>query len=954
MDPERWTQVDKLLQSALERPPDERDAFLRRACAGDEALEGEVRSLLSSQQEAGSFLESPAMLVAARALGRQQSRNQMKPGAKIGPYQIEGLLGAGGMGEVYRATDSRLGRPVAIKLLSTHVADESARRRFQQEAKTAGSLNHPHILTVFDVGEIGDRQYLVSEYVDGGTLRNWLQVKKPTCRQTVNLMIGVADGLACAHEAAILHRDIKPDNILVSSNGYAKLADFGLAKLLERSDATEMTQTISAETKSGVILGTIAYMSPEQAAGRPVDARGDVFSFGIVLFEMLTGRRPFESKNTLELVQQIIHQPAPPLGSLRPDLPVAMRLVVDKALEKDPADRYQSMRDLVVDLRRLSREKQDVQPSGPTATRHSRVSFSTAGVIALAFGLGVTAWMFKLGESVWPPTHFRPLATESAEETWPAWSPDGKAVAYLADVKGAKQVFTRNVGSAGAVQLTHSPKNCGKPFWHPSSNRIYYSSERHLWSIGAAGGESEIVNQHADAGAISPDGKTLAIVRGQQDGKLWLVSTQDGQEQEYRQGPFPETFRDSYVLAFSPDGSKIGIGFNIDSGSGYQFWILPFPSGKPWRAIPANAGYRIASAFSWMPDSRHIVIDADIPGIQGSHLYLVDTRGDRVVPITSGTVDESQPSVSPDGKTIAFTSGGTDFDLIDSPLEGGQLRTLLATSRIEFMPDWSSTGSQYVYITNANGTDEIWLRSREDGWARPVVAMGATGIPPWHQLSDPQFSRDGTRVLYLVLGNDHTVWVSNLADARPVRLDLESTDQHGPSWSPDGNWISYFRRQAGKWEIAKAPVGGGKAVTLMQADFSFATVWSPSGEWIAFYNAGGLQLISPDGKFHKVLDATVPEACCRRFGFSNDGATMYHLRRGARSWEVVSIDVRTAEQKKVSELAVPLTADLQGFSLNPNGKSFATSLGTTRQDIWLVEDFELRRYWWPFGGNRHQ
>jgi Tol biopolymer transport system component len=960
MTPEQWRDIERIYNDAIQKPETEREAFLADACGSDTALRSRIRALLAQPTEAG-FLDQPAWERASELLAGA-SHEDVKPGAKIGPYRIEGLLGSGGMGEVYRATDTRLNRPVAIKFLSTHVADESARRRFQQEAKTAGSLNHPHILTVLDVGEMDHRQYLVSEYVDGGTLRTWLQTKKPTWRQTVNLLIGVADGLACAHASAILHRDIKPDNILLSSNGYAKLADFGLAKLLERSNDTELTQTISAGTKSGVIVGTIAYMSPEQAAGQPVDERGDIFSFGIVLFEMLTGKRPFESKNSLELVQQIIHQPAPLIGDRRPDLPAALQLVVDKALEKDSADRYQSMRDLVVDLRRLSREKHDAQAVGPAPARRSRAWLPLTAVIALTLGLALATWISNRDEPLARRARFRPLATEAAEQTWPAWSSDGKAIAYLADVNGVKQVFTRSLGSPIAVQLTKSRVNCGTPFWHPSATRIYYTSQRQLWSIGAAGGEPEIVDRHADGGTISPDGRTLAIIRGRDNqaeagttefGHLWLVSTQDGREQQYQQPPFPKTFREYFAIAFSPDGSKIGIAFNVQSGSGgYEFWVLPFPAGKPRRAIPSSAPYGMVSGFSWMPDSRHIVLDAEIPDIQGSHIYSIDTEGDQVFPITSGTADESQPSVSPDGRRMTFASGGKDYDLVEFPLEGGAARTLLATSRTEYRADWSPTGRQYVYVTNANGNHEIWLRSLEDGWARPVVAVGAEGIPPWRGFRDVSFSPDGTRITYVVESKDHMVWISNLAGARPVRLDSETSDQHGPSWSPDGNWVAYFRMRAKIWEIAKAPVGGGMAVTLMPTGFSYATAWSPSGQWIGFDNGDGLQLVSPDGKSHKVLDKSENGACCNRFGFSKDGATVYLIRRGPRNWEIVSFDVATAAQKRVFELAVPVSADLQGFSLNPNGKSFATSLGTTRHDIWLVEDFARSSGWWPFGGAR--
>src|SRR5262245_15574589 len=252
------------------------------------------------------------------------------------------------MGVVYRAIDTKLNRTVAIKLLSVGRTDRGSIRRFHNEAQTASSLNHPHIVTVHDVGEHGGADYIVSELVDGGTLEDWAAAaRRRTWRQSVELLIGVADGISAAHAAQVLHRDIKPSNILIGSNGYAKLADFGLAKLFEPSGSGART------TRTGVVVGTIAYMSPEQTTGLPLDARSDVFSFGIVLYELLSGKRPFDGANDLETLKAIAHATPDPLPA---DMPEALRNVVDKALEKDPAERYQTMRDLVVDLRRVVRK----------------------------------------------------------------------------------------------------------------------------------------------------------------------------------------------------------------------------------------------------------------------------------------------------------------------------------------------------------------------------------------------------------------------------------------------------------------------------------------------------------------------------------------------------------------------------------------------------------------------
>ena len=302
---------------------------------------------------------------------------------QIGPYRIEAPLGEGGMGVVYRAFDTKLNRPVAIKFLSGHLGDADARRRFQREAQTASSLNHPHIVTVHDAGEFEGRQYLVTEFVDGGTLKDWWNAKKRSWREVVELLTGAADGLAAAHAAGILHRDIKPANILVAKNGYAKLADFGLAKLDEHLSPNDQTITLTEGlTQPGMLVGTIAYMSPEQAAGKPLDARSDLFSFAVVLYEGLTGHRPFEGPTQLEVLQQVIHRPAPPLGG---EIPAALRIVVEKALEKDPDNRTASMKDLVVDLRRVTRRAEEPSPR--------KRPWVWAAVSALCIGVAAALWL---------------------------------------------------------------------------------------------------------------------------------------------------------------------------------------------------------------------------------------------------------------------------------------------------------------------------------------------------------------------------------------------------------------------------------------------------------------------------------------------------------------------------------------------------------------------------------
>ena len=311
----------------------------------------------------------------------------MQRGDRLGQYEIVELVGAGGMGDVYRARDAKLGRDVAIKILPplfTANADRLA--RFDREARTLASLNHPHLLTVHDIGDVDGRPYLVTEFVDGGTLKTWARTERRTWRQIVELLVGVADGLAVAHAAGVVHRDVKPENILVSTHGDATLADFGLARLFEAISGAPATPTVGeVHTRPGLIVGTIAYMSPEQASGKPVDARSDVFSFGVVLYEALSGRQPFAGASELEVLQRVQHQAAEPLSE---EIPPALRMVVEKALEKDPAERYQSMRDMVVDLRRLAR--QTAETRAPAAPRSRRwIALAAAALLVVALGAAV-------------------------------------------------------------------------------------------------------------------------------------------------------------------------------------------------------------------------------------------------------------------------------------------------------------------------------------------------------------------------------------------------------------------------------------------------------------------------------------------------------------------------------------------------------------------------------------
>src|SRR5256886_950049 len=334
MKAERWKQVNDLFQSAVERAPGERAAFLHEACHGDEGLRREVDSLLTSHEQAENFIELPAFEVAPELVTNE--RGGALIGKVIGHYRIESLIGIGGMGEVYLARDERLGRKAALKLLPDSLTtDETQLSRFKNEARSASGLNHPNILTVYGIGTEGNRQFIATEFIEGITLRALLARGRMNLHAALEIAVQVASALAAAHEAGVVHRDVKPENIMLRPDGYAKVLDFGIAKLTEQrltSDDHTGETTAALQTRQGLVLGTARYMSPEQARGQKVDARSDIWSLGVVLYEMVGGSPPFRGETPSDCIAAILATEPPALSGGCPDVPPKLESVLQQAL----------------------------------------------------------------------------------------------------------------------------------------------------------------------------------------------------------------------------------------------------------------------------------------------------------------------------------------------------------------------------------------------------------------------------------------------------------------------------------------------------------------------------------------------------------------------------------------------------------------------------------------------
>src|SRR6185369_8910223 len=378
MNAERWKQVDRIFHAALEREAGRRADFVDQACAGDETLRKEVQSLIASHERAGGFIETPAADLAAELLVENQTRLK---GLTVGPYEIVSLLGAGGMGEVYLARDTRLGRRVALKLLPAQATlNEDRLHRFEREARAASALNHPHIITLHEVGHSDGAHFIVTEFIEGNTLRQQLDGARMKLREALDVAIQVGSALEAAHRVGIVHRDIKPENIMRRPDGLVKVLDFGLAKLTRtglQAAGAEASIRPRTETESGLVIGTVTYMSPEQARGLPVDARSDIFSLGIVIYEMVAGRPPFSGTTTSDVIVSILEKDPPPLVQYAVEVPTEMEQIVKKALTKNLEGRYQSARDLLLDLRRLTRSLRLVTEQNAAETRESEEPATT-------------------------------------------------------------------------------------------------------------------------------------------------------------------------------------------------------------------------------------------------------------------------------------------------------------------------------------------------------------------------------------------------------------------------------------------------------------------------------------------------------------------------------------------------------------------------------------------------
>jgi Tol biopolymer transport system component len=872
-------------------------------------------------------------------------------GLQVGVYVVEAPLGAGGMGTVYRASDTRLNRPVAIKFLSDDLADAAARRRFQREAQTVSSLNHPYILTVLDAGEIDGRQYLVTEFVDGGTFRQWMNGHHDW-REVVELLSGVADALATAHEAGILHRDIKPENVLITRSGYAKLADFGLAKLYEPV-ATGAATIEDMRTRAGVVLGTTAYMSPEQAIGRELDVRSDIFSFGILLYEALAGQRPFLGPSQPDIVHAILQATPPPLPAT---LPAALRSIVEKALQKDPANRFQSMREMVRALRDLLRHGGEQVPAAGTAAvrSHARRIGILAAVAATV--LAAAALLLLRGRATAPTSaraQYAQLTNFADSAVQPSLSPDGRMLTFIRGQStffGPGQIYVKLLPDGEPKQLTNDDSLKFAPKFSPDGARIAYSTGgaqatvMDTWVVPVLGGQPQRVLSNAEGltwiNAASEPSRVLFSELTGHGGQMSIVTSTESRANA-RTVYLPATEDGMAHRSYASPDRKWILAVEMQ-GSWLPCRLVPFDGSSLGKPVGPSPGQCTDAA--WSPDGKWMYFSTNTGG--GVHTWRQQFPDGAPEQVTFGATEEEGIHFEPDGRSFV-TSIGTSQSTVWVHDSNGTRQ--ITSEGYGFKPVISPDGQKLYYLVRGGNTGSfisgrLWVADTRSGQKQRLL--------PEFELQSYNISADGQRILFVDGTADAAVWLAPLNGLTPPRR-LTTTL---PSWNAyfgAAGEIIFVGIEHGTMFVYHVREDGNGLEKLIETSNIFPFSVSPGGEFVIAQDtrAWGTLKAYPRGRGAPIL---VCASCSAPQGtdpappdmsWSPDGKFVYLKFDGStyaiplRSGTVLPpIPAKGFESKEMVARfpGARLVSDQPNVFAGPNPSVYAFTKVTTQRNIYRV------------------
>jgi Tol biopolymer transport system component len=959
MDAERWAKIDRLLDQAMERPQEARADFLAAACSGDDQLRREVESLLEAHSHSDSFLSRPALDVAARHLAGEREPSLI--GKQIGAYQVISVLGFGGMGEVYLARDERLNRKLALKLLPQQFTRDADRvRRFEREARAASALNHPNIITIYEIGEMAGTYFIAAEFVEGQTLRQLIERGRLRAKEAMSICSQVADALDAAHTAGLVHRDIKPENVIVRPDGYVKVLDFGLVKLTERGLVEHSRNPRDPHrTNPGTVLGTVAYMSPEQASGIEVDHRSDLFSLGVLMYELLTGAVPFKGDSTASILDAIIHHQPAPLASVIEDANAEMERIVNRALEKERDLRYQTASDFRAELKRLQRELDSaaIKPGADSSRRKMikqsalDISESTLGIAAATLIAAIFSilWLLSGAEKVEPSPWLAARSIQVTdfphEEFFPSLSPDGNTIVYARRSGADWDIFMQRVGGFNAQNLTESfSGDDTQPTFSPDGQYIAFRSERDGGGVFVMGASGESVRRLSDRGfayqpAWSPDSQEVIYTeerfsdpreRQISPHRLWVVNTKTLEKRLI-------TTNDVVQPQWSPNGHRLAY-WAMDVSSQRDIWTMK-PNGDS--AVQVTNDPATDWNPTWSPDGKHLYFVSDRSGGMQLWRVAIDEQTGQTLSapelVPTPSAFSQHISLSRDGKRLAFVNFSLKRNLYRVEIDPRREKVI---GRPAAQTQWSRQGvdlglspdgEHVVYTTLTNAQEDI-----------AILNCDGSGEPQWltddeYKDRGPQWSPDGKRIaFYSNRSGNFEIWLIN-ADGTGLRRLTEAGDDRAliPLWSPDGKRLSFTNVRGETWSIEVDKPWREQTPQLLNPRREpplrfWPSAWSSDSRRLV---AGVISPGSPPfyavytfetGQFEKISDSGSASAAWleddRRVLFIVDGA-------------VVITDIATKKQRPFFSEAPDR---IVGFKLSRDNRWLYYIRESVEADIWLL------------------
>ncbi|MDX2042338.1 MAG: protein kinase [Acidobacteriota bacterium] len=834
-DAARWQLIEDLFHAALARPPAQRAAWLAEACPPDSYpkdadLQSEVLSLLAAHEQVEeSALDFPAQLV-------QQATQQLvtatpatlQSGQRLSHYQIISWLGRGGMGEVYLAEDTRLGRHVALKLLPTAFSQDAERvRRFEREARAASALNHPNIITIHEISTEGDTHFIATEYIEGETLRAHLANQAASIKTVLEIAIQIASALAAAHTAGIIHRDIKPENVMIRPDGLVKILDFGIAKLAEmRNEEAEIARP---STLPGMIVGTASYMSPEQAQGKTIDARNDIFSFGIVFYEMLTGRRPFAGETALESISSILKDEPPPMRQMLSAVPGEIERIVSKTLRKDREERYQTAQDLLLDLKEAKRElefhdqweRSTVQhqdaaetkllPATPTNENRNQATSSAEYLVtqvkthkflyltcAVLLMVGIGFGIYRYSDKAPINNPFESVKITKITDSGKvgevvALSRDGKWLVYSIWDGEKASVWLKQVAipDSNTQIVPPAPVKYRGFAFSPDGNYLYYTIEEGaisnctLYQMPVLGGGTarKLLSGINGGISFSPDGKqiTYGVENLADDESLLMVANADGTEQRRLVMLKGNEEIGSSRGRWSPDGKSIAVFVGTNNPLTRELATVSVATGEITRL--ATHKFSEFGLWEWLPDGKGFVVLAREKPAHNNSFWLISYPSEEAQKITN------------------------DLNNIYSSMSLAADADILAT-------------------VQSSVTSNIWIAPVGDATRPTQVTAGS------NQVGDPQWTPDGKLVYNRGLGDSQDIYLIDPRGGSPKRLTSNYINR-SPRVSPDGRYVVYTSFQAGSPSIWRMDIDGSNPKQLT-TQFSLNPSISPNGQEVIY------------------------------------------------------------------------------------------------------------------------